>query len=398
MTGRLSANARWLLAALAFAAGCGPSAELSLEPPGSSRREIVGGQVDSADPEVFMIEFKVFGVPSMCSATLIGRRTLLTAAHCVDSSLFPGAGQLSFRATNQTQAKMAAAADYTEVTEVRIHSGWGGGNAANDIALMLLKSEPAGASGKPWNTANLSGLAGQPLRVVGYGYTDPDDYNSWGTKHSVDLSMRAISSAFITTGDRTSRGFCSGDSGGPSFHTFPDGVERLVGVHSNGPTCYDGDDVRVDAHASFLQAWLNEKEALAAPCGKDGQCDQGCATDPDCSAEWSPCLSELGCRSRLCVPHPQGGGFCSRPCAASADCPPAMACLAGACGFPPAAEEAPAQPPSAATPPQEEARPGPIPSLRDTPSCASAGTGRFPTILWPVLLGASFGLRRRFRR
>ena len=233
-----------------------------------ANQSIVGGTLAQADPEVFMLQWEVFGIPNMCSATLIGERTLLTAAHCVD-------GDFRFRAVNAAHGRNAPS---IEVIDIRKHPQWSWLNgSAYDIALARLKTAPP-VTPKP--------LASAPppkdgaLRVLGYGYTVEDDYTSWGEKHEATLTARSIEPGFITLGDGM-RGFCNGDSGGPSFHRFPDGVERVVGVHIEGSTCTDGRDVRVDVHRQFIDEYLGKPDAKEPGIGTKPLPPEPAETEPE---------------------------------------------------------------------------------------------------------------------
>ena len=79
----------------------------------------------------------------------------------------------------------------------------------------------------------LDGRGGQPVRALGYGLDALD--GGTGTRHEVALTLRQISPEQILIGDLVSKGICRGDSGGPTLHTFDDGVERVIGVHSFTP-------------------------------------------------------------------------------------------------------------------------------------------------------------------
>jgi len=171
-----------------------------------------------------------------------------------------------------------------------------------------------------WNRASLTGLGGEPVRVVGYGSSTPD--GGTGTKRTADLSIRQLTADLISIGNFVDRGICHGDSGGPTFHTFGDGVERLIGVHSFTRTedCLDGADTRVDAKATFLLQWLAEKED---DCGPDFVCAVGAcgATDPDCVDVGSLCEGSWQCAGRSCIndaQHP--AAYCSKPCTTDDEC------------------------------------------------------------------------------
>ena len=117
------------------------------------------------------------------------------------------------------------------LTESRFHPLWQGqGN--NDIAVALLQTAPA-VTPKPWNQVSITALTGQTIRAVGYGAnmggTMP---TGGGVRRQVNLTFRMIFQDIFFLGDGSGHGVCHGDSGGPSFFTFSDGVERVVGVHS----------------------------------------------------------------------------------------------------------------------------------------------------------------------
>ncbi|MDI7269910.1 MAG: trypsin-like serine protease, partial [Myxococcota bacterium] len=267
---------------------------------GATGLGIVGGRVSEDDRQVFVLE-ATGGVPmsSMCSATLIGARTLLTAAHCVSS--YTG-GPVSIRATNAVSLASAGPSDFIRAAATRRHPAWRLLFPYDyDVAVVLLETAPPLAP-KPWNTADLAGSEGLPIRSVGYGMTAPADPPSAGTRHTVDLAFREISPRQYALGDLSGRGVCQGDSGGPSFHTFPDGIERVVGVHSSGnpDTCVDGVDMRVDAYAALIVGWLAELEGLG--CDADGVCNPSCdPEDPDCAPP-DLCGSDGECSSDPCDP------------------------------------------------------------------------------------------------
>lgn len=308
-----------------LACGCGPA--VSPAPSIAAARDaIVGGTFDGADPQVF--ELRITGdnqVTSYCTATLIDLRTLLTAAHCLDPRIL-GASTITLSAMNLSTEAGALETDFIPVTESRIHPGWNLNTLDNDIGLALLEISPATATPKAWNSQSVTAMSGEPLRVVGYGTTGAAGLGS-GIRREVGLIFRQVTAAKIFLGDQTAKGICHGDSGGPSFHTFPDGIERVVGVHSYtlDQTCLDGADTRVDVQSSFIQQWISEKEAPS--CGEDRRCKIGCTpVDLDCVAIGSGCAGPLQCTARACVSDPQHDAYCSQPCALTTDCPPKMEC------------------------------------------------------------------------
>jgi V8-like Glu-specific endopeptidase len=365
------------LALTLTAVACGTTMEdpdAPLPPVAYQRGAIVGGTVaNPTDTNVFqLIMSETSGQMGICSATLIGTRTLLTAAHCVDSAR----SVLAHNAPSDTQIQFGV--NTFRALRWNVHPSWNPSSQdlRNDIALILLERAVPNATPKPWNNATMSGTQGRPIRALGYGNTTPGSGS--GTRRQVGLTVSMITQQLIFMGDQSSRGICQGDSGGPTFYTFPDGVERVVGVHSftASQSCTYGADSRVDAFASFVQQFLTMYEAPS--CDRDGRCatncpmtdfdcvcakdnicsslclalsggvdpdcpDCGpnglCATttcadpDPDCVAEGQACNQATQCVNRECRNDPQNlQPYCTRACVNPTDCPMGFDCHASLAG------------------------------------------------------------------
>ncbi len=311
-----------LVVALALGACDGPP-----QPSRAARQAIVGGSPSLIDKSVFMLDIRGDnGASTRCSATLIAPRTLLTAAHCADAAML-GATTVTLIASNApTEAEVIPGVNTVRVTQTRLHPSW---NAAaglgGDLALALLET-PQSTTPSPWNQATLTGLGGAPVRAVGYGADAPDA--GTGTRRTVDLTIRQLTTELIFVGNFVDKGICHGDSGGPTFHTFGDGVERLIGVHSftRGEDCLDGADTRIDARAEFVLQWLSEFEEN---CAANDVCAVGVCgpVDPDCVPLGQPCTAPWDCRGRQCVSDAQHPSpYCSRTCASDADCTEGLGC------------------------------------------------------------------------
>lgn len=302
--------------ALVFLMGCLPGQGSTVEP--SARQDaIVGGTADTTSTDVFLLGMTFDnGRSGLCSAVLIAPRTLLTAAHCVDPGQF-GASSVTVKATNRPTDVGLMASDLATIAEIRIHPMWNGSRPrAFDLALLLLPA-PQAVMARPWNREALAGVSGRPVVAVGYGRLSVSEPDSSGTRRAVDTTLTALASDTFNLGTNGVRGICIGDSGGPTFYRFDDGVERLVGIHSagSGNTCGDGIDVRVDRQAAFLDSFLLEKDPPQAQCIADGRCASGCSTsvDPDC-----PCAADGLCT--LACPEAASDPDCPRDCAANGVC------------------------------------------------------------------------------
>lgn len=206
--------------------------------------EIVNGQLHDGPNDHPAVGRLNIG-SAYCTATLVGQKTVLTAAHC----LFPG----------NTHYFLTASASYKAQSVTR-HPNYDPNNTifsltGYDIGVVMLEEAPGIT---PATLSTVAPTIGMSVTLIGFGRSQKGAndqgvkriaYNTVAKLENIDLMT------YLGSGGSTGN-LCDGDSGGPSL-TDHGGKEILIGVHSllksTGTCGLDGSDTRVDLYKSWLE-------------------------------------------------------------------------------------------------------------------------------------------------
>ena len=280
----------------------------------SAELPIVGGTT-TADFETTVLLLHRTGsfTSPLCTGTLIGKRTVLTAAHCTDAVT----GSLSiYFGSDFTKSPDPAFLGAVEVIGFAAHPKWNPNTLMNDIAILALGKDAPVAPHPILDSDIEPGMVGDTLTLVGFGDTKGFGPSTSGKKRVTQTALDTFNTTTISWQD-PKHNTCFGDSGGPAFLNLG-GESVLVGVTSYGDEyCQSyGVDTRVDAYvASFIvptMASYGDAPVLFSA-------DSSSPGEPTASPEAPAPNADASCEGH-CGSSAPSGCWCDSACSNYGDC------------------------------------------------------------------------------
>ena len=239
-------------------------AESQAQALGPRHPRIVNGLISSDFPTAGAL---LFNESSLCTGTLIGCQTFLTAAHCADGQLDPG-----------DYSVFLQHGGFYSVQSLAIHPDYDPDLLTSDVAVFKLGEAVTGITPQPLPQSDplllISGSGIQPGTIAGFGRSGGHS-KDYGLKRYGEVQVDYCSSLADVGFENPEvlcwifeepLGFpgqnsntCDGDSGGPLFMEL-DGEQVVAGITSwgTGADCLPVDE-SVDSNVYYFRSFIEQE-------------------------------------------------------------------------------------------------------------------------------------------
>lgn len=232
---------------------------------------INGDPQDPASPYlVSIVRSNEFETSHICGGTIIGARTILTAAHCTDGS-DPSSLRVAYGGTDRTTLPKSI-----PVTEIFQHPSYNPSTSDSDFALLHLLDPVTQPDGAPMTTyAHLSTQSpptGLDIRMSGWGLVQSDDADLPTNLYAATLtSLEAPAcndrwadvkqvTGTMACAELPGKSFCRGDDGGPAMDGLGAVVYGVMSWSAEGCPADTTGRPNVYAEVSSVRDWISQND------------------------------------------------------------------------------------------------------------------------------------------
>lgn len=229
---------------------------------------IINGELQkTANPYVVSVVVSGWtGDSHLCGGTIIGAKTVLTAAHCTEGS---SASNLRIKYGGTDRLNLSKSIAVNKITQ---HPSYSSSTHNEDFALLILDKAVTAPDGSPMTTyaqvSTKSPSTGTDITMSGWGKLRGEDNTLPKEIHTATLSSLEATACNekwadinrvtkkMACAESTSKSFCKGDDGGPVMNAEGSVVFGVMSWNANG--CPADSTVRPNVYSdvSLERAWI----------------------------------------------------------------------------------------------------------------------------------------------